>query len=398
MKRVLQGLFCLCAGMVLFAGSIQAGGPIGFTREEIYAKNYESYLSCSCDSGSAEMEFHNHDEIPLTIKGSGWQVGPIQPGSFDTHTFTDPGEYPYTIAEFPSVGSKIIILDKSPVFNDDAKIITSNITSNSVTLSWPPATDDKGIRTYKIHTYDTLYTNEKLVYEGMATTATISDLKENTSYNFLVEGYDDSNKEPHLRPGARLTITVTTAKSVATETKKTTAAAPIAKASSTPKVTQSPLPTSSSTVMPATPSSSLDTQASVLKVNGKVIDPNVSYLLNAKTLNITGISLSKSKLIITVYSTVKTYETVTDQAGNWKVAIDTTELEPGNHRVTATVETEGVRQDEVTILQFRKAASKPPLVFIVALGAMVSAVVIGLLIIWKRKHQRAMQQLPTSSH
>lgn len=64
----------------------------------------------------------------------------------------------------------------------------SDVTSNSVTLSWSGATDDHQVAGYKI------YENDSYLASTTATSYTVTGLTPSTTYSFYVKAYDDANQ------------------------------------------------------------------------------------------------------------------------------------------------------------------------------------------------------------
>ncbi|HHV64615.1 MAG TPA: hypothetical protein GXX46_06030 [Peptococcaceae bacterium] len=91
--------------------------------------------------------------------------------------------------------------DAPPTWPASSTLTASNVTSNSVQLSWTPATDDIGVTAYKI------YQNDVLVQTvaGDVTGCVITGLAAETEYTFRVEAGDSNNQWTTGGPSVRVT-------------------------------------------------------------------------------------------------------------------------------------------------------------------------------------------------
>ena len=80
-----------------------------------------------------------------------------------------------------------------------SNLIASNITQNSLTISWSPSSDNVGVASYDI------YQNGNFSFSTSATTFTSTGLSAGTMYNYRIIAYDEANNA-----STEATITVTT--------------------------------------------------------------------------------------------------------------------------------------------------------------------------------------------
>ncbi|KUK52438.1 MAG: RCC1 repeat-containing protein [Desulfotomaculum sp. 46_296] len=89
---------------------------------------------------------------------------------------------------------------EAPVWEDGAQITIGEITENSISLSWPAATDDTAVEKYKI----AISNNDNLVNvlekDANSTSITVNDLTPNTDYTFTVTAIDGAHNESNALP------------------------------------------------------------------------------------------------------------------------------------------------------------------------------------------------------
>lgn len=179
-----------------------------FTTNDLPALTYKGTLTCSCRDGIKKVAWFNRHTVAVTVKGTGWQVGPIQPQQAGLYTFTDPGTYSYSLAGYLGMDTSITILNQPPQFPGGSVLTATEVGTDSVTLEWSPAEDDGPNLVYKIAPADSdsIFSSvEKLT----GTKYTLAGLDEGRGYSILVQAFDSDG----LPSATTVRTTITTKKS-----------------------------------------------------------------------------------------------------------------------------------------------------------------------------------------
>lgn len=162
--------------------------------EASYAKQYKIQVADSSagpwrdvyteSNGSRPATFEdNHfvEEIPFT--------SPVTAQAVRMQGVEKATQYGYSLWEFGVYGKEAPV-DTGPQWPNGAKLAFSDLSSTGLTITWPNATDTKGVDGYKIYKDNVMIAD----VDANVTTYNVTGLEDGKKYSFKIEPYNTAGK------------------------------------------------------------------------------------------------------------------------------------------------------------------------------------------------------------